>query len=267
MKNSLLGFVLLPTVVALFLISLQRASSLPLTNKLQLRPQTRMNVATPFKNNFSTDEKSAPIQDQDWLDFTASKWKMTCYDADDGIFGLDTIDPSLGVEVQKINIPTSGGLGLNLIEYMRPVDRRKMVLIESIAPNSHADASQRFKVGDTISFVNEERTEGLDLDDTLDVLSTAVGVTGEKQASTVTLVIKRLVARETVSMTFVDSDNEAIMTSNVLTGSNLRSEMQKRNIQGLLRSTCSHSISARRVAGLIASLYNHFLPCLRIFFC
>ena len=163
------------------------------------------------------------------IEFTAPRWKMTCYDADDGIFGLDTLDPMLGVEIVKAKISRVGGLGLNLIEYKRAVDGRSMVLIESIAPESNAEKSGFCKVGDTITAVgvdsNMARTEGLGLDDTLDAIGNAA-----PDSTELILVLKRLVKRQTVKVTFVNNNGDE-STYNILCGSNLRSEMMKKNIQ------------------------------------
>jgi len=163
------------------------------------------------------------------LDYTAPRWKMTCYDADDGIFGLDTLDPMLGVEIVKTKICRTGGLGLNLIEYKRAVDGRSMVLIESITPGSNAEKSGTVMVGDTITAVgldsNMSRTEGLGLDDTLDAIGSA-----SPEASELILVLKRLVKRRTIRVTFVNNNGDE-STYNILAGSNLRSEMIKKNIQ------------------------------------
>jgi hypothetical protein len=133
----------------------------------------------------------------------------------------------MGIEIVKVNLPTSGGLGLNLLEFLRPTDRRKMCVLESVSPNSHAAKSEKFIIGDTISFVNDQRVEGLDLDDTLEIITQQA-----TKSSSVNLTVKRLVKRQALGMTIVDVNDKVISASSVLAGSNLRSEMQKRSIPG-----------------------------------
>jgi len=182
----------------------------------------------------STSESSAAESERDKsllpLEFTAPRWRMMCYDADDGIFRLDTQDPALGVEVIKCNISRAGGFGLNFIEYNRPVDRRNMVLIESLTPGGNAEKSARLRPGDTISFVGIEpfnmlRTEGLDLDRTLLSIKEAA-----PDFEYLTFVVKRLVTRNRLDVLFVN-DNGDESEYSLLAGSNLRSEMMKKNIQ------------------------------------
>ena len=63
------------------------------------------------------------------------------------------------------------------------------------------------------------RTEGLGLDDTMEALkSTSI------KSSIITIVLKRLVKRKEINVTFVNSNGDE-STYNILAGSNLRSEM------------------------------------------
>lgn len=163
------------------------------------------------------------------LDMLSSKWKMVCYDADDGLFGLDSSDPLFGVEIVKCDMPTKGGFGLNLIEYCRVNDGKPMVFVESICPGSNAAASNRLRPGDTLTYIGQEphgmtRLEGLELDSTLATLNSALIA-----QSSVTIVAKRLVKRTVLNLKFIDGNLSTVVTT--LAGSNLRSEMMKADLR------------------------------------
>eukprot|EP01041_Mallomonas_annulata_P004663 gene4663-9250_t len=189
------------------------------------------NVHKPFTTSLNgvSGDGQPIVEDDIDISFSAPRWKMICYDADDGIFGLDTMDPKLGVEIVKVTIPREGGLGLDLIEFKRSNDGRNMVLIESLTSGGNAANCGLIKVGDTICSVGVEpfmeRTEGLGLDDTLDVIRNASP--GSQQ---LTLVLKRLVKRKTLKVTFVNNNGDE-SSYTMLAGSNLRGEMFKKDIQ------------------------------------
>jgi len=159
-----------------------------------------------------------------------SKWKMICYDADDGIFGLDSNDPQFGIEIVKAKVPQNGGIGIVFVEYLRLNDKRKMTLIDSIVPGSNAERSGMLKIGDTITYIGQEpdkmvRIEGLGLDETVTAFNEV-----PQGLATLVIVAKRLVERAHLNITFINSNNDEAKYS-LLAGSNLRTEMMKKNIQ------------------------------------
>eukprot|EP00607_Mallomonas_marina_P001934 CAMPEP_0182428798 /NCGR_PEP_ID=MMETSP1167-20130531/23728_1 /TAXON_ID=2988 /ORGANISM="Mallomonas Sp, Strain CCMP3275" /LENGTH=282 /DNA_ID=CAMNT_0024611911 /DNA_START=169 /DNA_END=1017 /DNA_ORIENTATION=+ len=183
-----------------------------------------------IKTEGNSVENMEGVNDNDLdIEYTAPRWKMTCYDADDNIFGLDTLDPELGIEIVKVSIPRGDGLGINLVEFKRMSDRRDMTIIESLMPGGNADKSGLLKAGDSICFVGVEpemeRTEGLSLDDTMDTIRNVC-----PESSSITLVIKRLVKRQELTVIFVNNNGDEA-NYKILAGSNLRSEMIKKDIQ------------------------------------
>ena len=105
-------------------------------------------------------------------------------------------------------------------------------MVSALQPGSNAAESDKIKVGDMVCWLGEEpdrmtRTEGVDLDQTMDALRSFVNSGSEM----ITLLLKRLVYRETLDVSFSysgDRENgEEPWTTKVqmLAGSNLRKEM------------------------------------------
>lgn len=104
-----------------------------------------------------------------------------------------------------------------------------MVLVGSLEPGSNAEKCGKIHVGDMVCYLGKEpnrmsRVEGFDLDQTMAQLK-GFASTGQ---DSVTLVLKRLVKRETVQVTFTyapEGGEEQKTTLPLLCGSNLRKEM------------------------------------------
>lgn len=160
-------------------------------------------------------------------------------DLDEGVYGLESKDVAYAIEIAKVNVPLSGGLGLGLEELKRGRDGRGCVLVSALAPGGNAEKSGKIKVGDMVCYLGKEpkgmvRTEGLDFEQTMGAMQEYVGT----KASSITLVLKRLVFRESIDVTFsyapapeeVAAGAEPWTKSvSMLTGSNLRKEMLRQS--------------------------------------
>jgi len=163
------------------------------------------------------------------LEEIAGLFKMSVFDLDEGLYGLDTRDVNYGIEIAKARVSREGGLGLGLSEMMAGRDGRGLVLVEDVAEGGNAATTGQFRVGDALSWVGEEpgdmtRVEGLDFDGTL----AALGKYADREA--VTLVAKRLVRRQPLEVTLVQPDGSEAKLE-MLAGSVLRGEMLRQGLQ------------------------------------
>eukprot|EP00953_Heterococcus_sp_UTEX-ZZ885_P032951 17178-Heterococcus_DN1.PRE.1 len=113
---------------------------------------------------------------------------------------------------------------------------RGLVLVGGVSGN--AEATGLISIGDTLTYVGKEprdmtRVEGQDWDSTVDALSKY------SEEETVTLVLKRLVKRQALTVTFETPgsyDDQGLVAQwgsrdvEMLAGSNLRGEMIRRDI-------------------------------------
>ncbi|KAG5192761.1 hypothetical protein JKP88DRAFT_269265 [Tribonema minus] len=140
--------------------------------------------------------------------------KIEILDLDEGIIGLESRDPAFGIEIV-----------------------RGLVLIGDVGGN--AAESGLINTGDTLTYVGNEaardmtRVEGQDYDTTVAALGKYADL------AEITLVLKRLVQRKTLEVTFETptayaEDGTAVEWGGqgvqMLAGSNLRSEMIRRDI-------------------------------------
>jgi len=149
--------------------------------------------------------------------------------------------PPVEIAKVKISLPDGTGLGLGLEELKRGRDGRGCVLISAIQPGGNAEQAageeQKIRVGDMICYLGREpknmvRTEGLDFEQTMEALRTYIQ---SNDATSITLVLKRLVFRESVevSLSYAPSTEEKeksgaeawTQSLSMLCGSQLRKEL------------------------------------------
>eukprot|EP00904_Undaria_pinnatifida_P000067 jgi/Undpi1/10060/HiC_scaffold_28.g12514.m1 len=163
------------------------------------------------------------------LEGVYKRLKLECVDIDEGAVQLESKDTDYGIEVVKVTLPREPSLGLQMEEVARGGDGRGLVLISGTAEGGNAEATGKIFPGDTLCWVGVEparmtRVEALDWDQTIGALGDSAG---ERQDGfrlvDITLVIKRLVKRETIDVKFElpggTRDHE------IKAGSNLRGEM------------------------------------------
>ena len=152
----------------------------------------------------------------------ASKLKFEIFDLDEGRFGLESKDKNYGIEIIRSELKTNGGLGIQLEELASGNDGRGMCLVSNIIEGGNADQAEGKQIspGDMICYIGTSdnstilRTEGFNLDRTLDSMTKIVDTVKEKnqmqmnkEEKTIFLVVKRLIKLAKINVTFVyDSD-------------------------------------------------------------
>jgi ferredoxin len=159
------------------------------------------------------------------LEEVYSKLQMIVLDLDDNRTGIESRDAEYGIEVlkKKLDMP----LGLKLEEVAAGSDGRGLVLVADCVDGSSA-AAAGFTTGDILTWIGDEpkdmtRIEGVDFDTTL------ASISNYADRESVTVVAKRLVKRQAVKVIFDVPNGEDVETT-MLSGSNLRDEMIRKEI-------------------------------------
>jgi ferredoxin len=206
------------------LIGLARAFQVP--SVLSSRKKC---LSRPVLSQSRQTTRLASVADDKLMDI-ARKFKLTIFDLEEGIFGLDSKDNAYGIEVVKTNVNViPGGLGLILTEVAGSNDGRGLVLVSDVTGNA-LEADPPILVGDVITAIMtpefKGRTTGLNYDRTVEVIGEA------KEATTngmITLEINRLVERAAITVE-VD-DGTSVRKIEALAGENLRRLLLRKHTQ------------------------------------
>lgn len=221
------------------------------------RVRTAKASLLPLQQNPTSVE--AELNDQH-LEGIAHKFRLQVYDVDTGVYGFESKDPDMGIEVihAQVQMDSNGWLGLDLTEVAHSdVDHRGLVLVSAVSDQQHHQ-TQDIQMGDTIVgvFVDDtfaESTTGLDYDETVRIINDAkLHATKRRslehgQAGKLTLELNRLVKRATVQVQIVDDNDNVVTELNAKAGDNLRTFLMHHNTQ--IYDKDRHRLDQPRVAG------------------
>lgn len=157
-----------------------------------------------------------------------------------GDFELENQDTAFANELIKITLSREGGLGLDLAEYSAGRGNGGVVLVNDVIEGSNAAKTGLFMPGDALVSVQAVgdnllegvptgvvNVEGLNFDATIGELGRF------RDCSTLTIIVKRLVTREYVTIEMVGPQGEDAgeMVIPAGYGANVRSELQRNNMK------------------------------------
>lgn len=165
------------------------------------------------------------------------RWKIQTFGRGRNIIRkeLNCIDQTFYSEIIKISLTRKQGdsLGLDLIETRSNVVNENIVLISEIIPNSIADVSGGFRIGDAFVSISGENTdqsvnlEGLTFDSTVNELSKF------SNSNVINVRVKRLFKRKDINVSVIGPNDENAGNFTVLSGysMNLRQLLQEKSFK------------------------------------
>lgn len=142
----------------------------------------------------------------------SNSWKLMKY-GQNGLMTLECADPKLSESTVSVGLSRVGGLGLDLVE-LSVIDKSKygLVVISDIVPNSNADKTGQFQIGDALVTISTPmpkgttsttpemtaRLEGLNFDATIAEISKF------SEYTEIVLTVRRLTVRKTITVQLYD---------------------------------------------------------------
>ena len=246
MKFILPAFAALPVLWTLFTTTATAFTPLLLAKHCRLTTSSLKQASDKTVTEDVTDK----------LNHIAHKLRLQVYDADTGVYGIESKDPNYGIEtirtflhMDQFNLDS---IGLELTEMAHGRgDHRGLVLVSDVMVDDEQHA--KIKVGDTIVgvFVGEhfkESTTGLDYDDTVDVLDRAKKYAYDLGGTTISLELNRLVKKATVTVVVQDGGSTATIIE-AKAGDNLRALLMHHHQTAKLYDPKQHRLDQPGLTG------------------